>query len=373
MYVDTELDGGSIEIVNAANPHRIELRLRPDTQASFRQWFCFRVRLPVGQESTLRILDAGASTYGGAWEGYRACVSTDGRRWSRAPTTFDGEALAIHHLSSAGVAMYGYFAPYPAARRAGLIHRARRSPRARVDILGASVQDRPVARLVFGDPAPRKPRVWIIARQHPGETMAEWFAEGAIERLLDRRDDLAAALCDEAVISVVPCVNPDGGVLGNQRTNAAGVDLNRAWDAPGPGAPEVAAVRAAMLEEGVDLLLDVHGDEQSVVSFAAGAEGNPGYTPRLEALEERFIESLAEREPTFTPSYVYPPEPPGTGELRVAGNWAAEVFDCLSLTLEMPFRDPEGLRSAAGFSPRHASRFGARALESVFEILGALR
>jgi murein tripeptide amidase MpaA len=25
--------------------------------------------------------------------------------------------------------------------------------------------------------------VWIIAQQHPGEHMAEWFMEGVIERL----------------------------------------------------------------------------------------------------------------------------------------------------------------------------------------------
>lgn len=28
-----------------------------------------------------------------------------------------------------------------------------------------------------GEPAPEKRKVWVIARQHPGETMAEFFAE----------------------------------------------------------------------------------------------------------------------------------------------------------------------------------------------------
>jgi len=28
-----------------------------------------------------------------------------------------------------------------------------------------------------GEPAPEKRKVWVIARQHPGETMTEFFAE----------------------------------------------------------------------------------------------------------------------------------------------------------------------------------------------------
>ena len=34
--------------------------------------------------------------------------------------------------------------------------------------------------------------VWIIARQHPGESMAEWFVEGLLERLIDEADPVTA-------------------------------------------------------------------------------------------------------------------------------------------------------------------------------------
>ncbi len=30
-----------------------------------------------------------------------------------------------------------------------------------------------------GEPGPDRRQVWIVARQHPGESMAEWFMEGA--------------------------------------------------------------------------------------------------------------------------------------------------------------------------------------------------
>ena len=32
--------------------------------------------------------------------------------------------------------------------------------------------------LPSGEPGKGKKRVWMIARQHPGESMAEWFVEG---------------------------------------------------------------------------------------------------------------------------------------------------------------------------------------------------
>ena len=31
-----------------------------------------------------------------------------------------------------------------------------------------------------GEAAPNRRQVWIVARQHPGESMAEWFMEGKI-------------------------------------------------------------------------------------------------------------------------------------------------------------------------------------------------
>jgi murein tripeptide amidase MpaA len=375
MLVDADLDGGAIEIVSAADPRRIELLLRPDTSAAYMQWFHFRTRVRTGRPTCIRIANAGEATYADAWEGYRACASYDRRRWFRVPTDYDGEALTIRHTPTRDSVSYAYFVPYPIARRDRLLARAVRAPWARVEPIGESVEGRPIRRLVFGEPAPGRRRVWIIARQHPGETMAEWFAEGAIDRLLDAGDPLAEVLLERAVVSIVPCMNPDGGVLGNQRTNAAGTDLNRSWlDPDEDEAPEVAAARACMLDEGVDLFLDVHGDERNEACFAAGCEGNPGFSPRLEALEDAFIDDLATADPDFVRENLYGADAPGAGELRCAANWVGEAFDCLALTLEMPFKDAAPCPDPAdGFTPLRAARLGRRALGSVLTVLDDLR
>ena len=47
--------------------------------------------------------------------------------------------------------------------------------------------------------------------------------------------------------------------------------------------PEVFTVREKMMETGVDLFLDIHGDEGLPFVFVAGTEGVPNYNERIEA------------------------------------------------------------------------------------------
>ena len=56
--------------------------------------------------------------------------------------------------------------------------------------------------------------MWVIARQHPGESMAEWFMEGFLEELTDVHNAFSARALRHAVFYVVPNINPDGSVRG---------------------------------------------------------------------------------------------------------------------------------------------------------------
>ena len=63
-------------------------------------------------------------------------------------------------------------------------------------------------------------------------------------------------------VYIVPHANPDGSFQGRLRTNAAAVDLNRAWREPCEHrSPEILGVVSRMEQTGVDFFLDVHGDE----------------------------------------------------------------------------------------------------------------
>ena len=224
-------------------------------------------------------------------------------------------------------------------------------------------------------PSEQKRKVWLIARQHPGEAMAEWFVQGFLERLLDAGDPVSRVLLGRCVFYVVPNMNPDGAVRGNLRTNAAGVNLNREWAAPSMAqSPEVFLVRRKMQELGVDLGLDAHGDEGLPYNFCVGTEGNPGYTPRLEALENTFKRAWVSTCPDFQTNQGYGRAKPGEANPTLATNWVAQNFDCLAFTIEMPFKDNANLPDTqVGWNGRRSQKLGASVLLPILAVVEQLR
>ena len=143
----------------------------------------------------------------------------------------------------------------------------------------------------------------MSARVHPGETNASWMCRGAL-RFLTGPSPAAAALRERFVFKVVPMLNPDGVVLGNTRCSAAGVDLNRAWDAPSRRlTPTVFALKRllAQLHEskpggnGVALYVDLHGHSVKRDIFVYGVERRDLWSadPERHRLRERYASSLA--------------------------------------------------------------------------------
>ena len=208
--------------------------------------------------------------------------------------------------------------------------------------------------------------LWFIARQHPGETMAEWWMEGVIESLCDPYDPHARALLQKATLHLVPNMNPDGSFLGNLRTNAVGANLNREWKAPSPErSPEVLCVRNEMHMTGVDLALDVHGDESIPYNFFSGPDGIPSYTQKIQHIYKTFTQLLLDRSPDFQTAYGYPKTPPGRANMTVCSNYIAETFNCVAITIEQPFKDSNITPMPEyGWSPQRAKHFGAATLRA---------
>jgi murein tripeptide amidase MpaA len=170
-------------------------------------------------------------------------------------------------------------------------------------------------------------------------------------------------------------MNPDGAYRGHLRTNAAGVNLNREWASPSlEKSPEVFLVQQKMRETGVDMFLDVHGDEALPYNFVAGTEGNPNYSPEIAALEERFKQAFMQTTPEFQDTYGYPKDEPGQGNLTVASNAVGYEFECLSYTLEMPFKDNADLPDPAfGWSSTRCKQLGEDVLVAIHAVADTLR
>ena len=226
IEVSSAFEGGAITVIDARDPADIRLALRADAAADFSQWFHFRVSGARDVELCVHIVNAAQSTYPGGWPGYRAVASYDLQNWFRVDSGFDGTRLTVRHRSAGDVVWFAYFEPYPMERHAALLARAQSWPGARLRTLGLSCAGRPLDVIEMGSTEAAAPQVWIICRQHPGETMAEWFAEGLLERLADPADPVVTLALRTARFHIVPNMNPDGSALGNLRTNARGVDLN---------------------------------------------------------------------------------------------------------------------------------------------------
>ncbi len=375
MHISSAFDAGNIEVISAVDPQNIELNIRKDTNAEFFQWFYFRIQEAQGLDLSINILNASESSYPEGWEDYQAVVSYDRITWFRVPTSYDGKKLTIEFMPEYNSVYLAYFAPYSHDQHLNLLSTAQMSPEAMVVNIGQTVQGRDLDMLVIGnDEEENKKRIWIIARQHPGESMAEWFVEGFLNRILDDSDPLSRKLLEKAVFYVVPNINPDGSLLGNLRANAAGVNLNREWAKPNPEtAPEVYHILKTMDLTGVDLNLDIHGDEALPYNFISSIEGIPSYNAHLKMIDEKFSESWERISPDFQTKEGYPKNEAGKANLNVCSKAIGEKFGCLSMTMEMPFKDNANMPDEIfGWSPDRAMNLGASVLHPIAEIIDDL-
>ena len=369
IKISSQFDAGAIEVVNATSAHAIDLNIRKDSHADIIQWFYFRLQGAQGEACTIRLLNAGQAAYPAGWEDYQAMASYDRINWFRVPTSFDGQVLSIAHTPSMDSVYYAYFEPYSFERHLELLDRAQLSENVRMLDLGSTVDGRDLNMLVIGEPAAGKKKVWVIARQHPGETMAEWFVEGMLDALLDPAHPFGRQLLNESVFYVVPNMNPDGSVRGNLRTNAAGANLNREWLNPTmERSPEVFLVKQKMHEVGVDLCLDVHGDEGLPYVFVAGSESLPNFTPEQAAAQKRFSDDFKIASPDFQDVHGYGATPYTDETLTMGSPHITHAFGCLSLTLELPFKDnANDPDPQVGWDGARSARLGAAVLQPVLQ------
>lgn len=359
--IDSDFPGGRVELVALPERGPIELEIGQDSASDVRQWFAFRVGSETSRPRELVLSNAGEVTFPNAWPGYRVMASTDGRRWFRAKTSHDDDTLTILHEPRGPHTLYAYFALYGPAQLHRLLARVADAPWAEVEHVGRSALGRALPLVRMGSGATR---IWLLARQHPGEVPASFAADGLLRRLADGEDAAAQRLLQRATLCIAPLVDLDGAALGNMRTSGTGANLNRVWDDPDPEqTPEVVALLREMEGTGVDLFLDVHADESSPFAFYAGSEGNPSVTEAILEDETALSSALAELTVEFVPEPYYPVDAPGQADLSCASNQIGERFGCPAITLELPIKDVGDERVPAGWSAGRARRFGHALVE----------
>ncbi|HEY0147861.1 MAG TPA: M14-type cytosolic carboxypeptidase [Allosphingosinicella sp.] len=376
LSISSAFDGGNIRLVSLqdadSDQSRIDLEIVPDHRSDFYQWFYFRLSGAAGRAVELRILNCAGAAYPLGWENYRACMSVDRDDWQRvADTSYEDGILTIRVTPTANSVWLAYFAPFTMEMHHDLVATAAAHPEVTHRSLGQTLDGQELDYLAIGE-GPLQ--VWLYGRQHPGETMTEYWMEGVLERLLDDADPVTRRLRERATFHIVPNMNPDGSRRGHLRTNAAGTNLNREWHEPSPErSPEVLYVLREMDRTGVDFAMDVHGDEAIPANFLAGFEGIPSWTERQGDLFNRFSDELVRATPDFQTRLGYEIAAPGQANLSMSTAQLAERFGAVTMTLEMPFKDnddlPDPVYGWGADRSRHLARACLDALHAIVDEL----
>mmetsp|Transcript_12575 Transcript_12575/g.13471 ORF Transcript_12575/g.13471 Transcript_12575/m.13471 type:complete len:492 (+) Transcript_12575:10-1485(+) len=410
ISISDAYDGGNIEHVNQNKVVTegkqeknllVSLRIKPDPyteleKVSHMQYFSFRSTLHTPDDESnddhddkisvkYQILNAGEASYSKAWDGSTVFYSKtvgDPDSWRREETTrFEHGSLVWDHVYSKNSesVYFSYFPPFSYARHLDLVEKC--SKYSDVFSLGQTLEGRELECVRVGT---GESIGWIIHRQHPGEHMAEFYAEGLLKRLVGYdsqgdTDGLVRRLLSMYTLYVVPSMNPDGAAAGHLRTNAGGANLNREWcdsvdkDYSAPSlkrSPEVYHVLEKMKETGCNVFCDIHGDEEIPYNFLA-QPCVPNWGLRLKSLHGAFLAAYCRANPDMQQDFGYEPSEFVEGDtiLNIANDQIAHRFDCLSVTLEMPFKDcwsnPDAER---GWSPARSRSLGASLCEPLFYI-----
>lgn len=371
IRISSAFDAGNIRVIKQ-DGDRADLEIVADHMSDFYQWFYFRLAGAAGREVTLRITNCAGAAYPNGWPDYKAVMSLDREDWVRVTgTSYADGVLTMALTPPQDVVWIAYFAPYSMERHHDLVTSIAGLPGVAYRSLGQSLDGQDIDCLTIGE-GPLN--VWLYARQHPGETMAEWWMEGALEKLTDEDDPVARVLRRECKFNIVPNMNPDGSRRGHLRTNAVGVNLNREWHAPSADkSPEVLCVREAMDQSGVDFAMDVHGDEAIPANFLAGFDGIPSLKDEQLALFKRYSDTLERISPDFQTAQGYEVPAPGQANMSMSTTQLAERYGCVSMTLEMPFKDNFNLADEVyGWSPQRSKFLGYACLDALHAMLPEL-
>ncbi|MDL2340597.1 MAG: M14-type cytosolic carboxypeptidase, partial [Pseudomonadota bacterium] len=185
LNISSSFDAGNIRVISQEG-QRADLEIVTDHMSDFYQWFYFRVSGAAGKQVTLRITNCAKAAYPDGWPDYKACLSLDREEWVRIEdTSYADGVLTMKFTAAQDPVWIAYFAPYSMERHHDLVTSVAAMAGVSYRSLGKSLDGQDIDCLTLGE-GPLN--VWLYARQHPGESMAEWWMEGALEKLCDEDD-----------------------------------------------------------------------------------------------------------------------------------------------------------------------------------------
>ena len=178
MLIDDNFDSGNIKVISQTDRNNIQLEIKKDNMSDFYQWFHFKVELKQLEALSFSINNLETSAYPLGWENYNVVATYDKKDYFRIPSCYNNGQLSFSLKPKHSTIYLSYFAPYSYDRHLELLTQYQSKDNVRLETLGKTFDGRDISLLNIGQYDSNKKNIWIIARQHPGETMAEWFIEG---------------------------------------------------------------------------------------------------------------------------------------------------------------------------------------------------
>jgi hypothetical protein len=169
----------------------------------------------------------------------------------------------------------------------------------RRSVIGQSEHGRPLPLITVGaDASVSANEIWVVAREHPGETPASWVLEGFLNTLLD--SPAGSRLLADYRFRIVPMVNVDGVADGLYYRTPSGIDLAQDWVEfrALESAALHNAMRAALDDRRVALVINLHSANAPKSHFFLETPADR-LSPALAELQRRLIEASADIHPQF--------------------------------------------------------------------------
>lgn len=227
-----------------------------NTKNKYQNWFYFKSNNVQRKSITYTIQNI--RIFDNDWRGFNVCYSYDNKIWKRIKTSFSkvNKTLTWQHKSSKKNVFFAYYPPYTTEMKNKLINKYKNRKNVKHILLNKNIDT-----LILGN-GPL--HIYIVARQHPGETIGSWMAEGFLNAYFSSKQ--RKIIEKTFTIVVIPMANPSGVKSGHWYTNKKGQNLNRSWRHN--KTPETTAIKKLINfgPEGI-LYLDLHGDEGASKHF----------------------------------------------------------------------------------------------------------
>ncbi len=230
-------------------------------------WMFFELGGALGREVAVELRGVDGNPFFGEHpEENQVVYSCDGSTWERvtdhSTSPLAGGTHRFSHSYPCDRPRIATFFPFPYEQLDSWTRTTGKNPLASLRILGQSAQGRDIHELTITNsdvPDGGKRTVFILGRQHAGETAGSYELTGLVDFLLSGQPE-AQPLLDDLIWRVVPMLNPDGAALGHSRATSLLRDPNADW--ANDSSVEVNIVRAHLealaLEPGLDMVLDWH-------------------------------------------------------------------------------------------------------------------